>query len=435
MHYRLYLSGIALLWAGMNALPANAQGVLPAGGPLGLRQALNQAELRNPQLVVAQRNLGLGLAGITAAGSTPNPQLTVYWGFGTVYTEDGSPQTIGLSQKIETAGKRPARLALADAQYRLVLLQYNATRFEVRSQVRKAYAQFAAAQAGGRALEVQERLAQRLLEVARKRSAAGESPKTDALQTQLEVNRLKTQQTEALGRVEQAQIALSGLLGRDPEETLDIDDLGLFELSLEKTALVPLPSAPVPLVATFLERAYRARLDLQAAEQQREVARRQLDLARAQRVPDVDVAAGYLFTTRTNRDPQAQGVYLGLGIDLPVFYNNQGEVKLAELAGEQSSLQIDALKLQIAVEVRTAYRALLNARESLRRHRNQLLPAAQDVVQLTQLSYELGKRDLGEVILAQQAAQEVLESYLEAVVAYQGAWADLERAVGEPLDA
>ena len=58
---------------------------------------------------------------------------------------------------------------------------------------------------------------------------------------------------------------------------------------------------------------------------------------------------------------------------------------------------------------------------------------AAQVAKLARRGYEVGKTDLATAIIAQQQYQQTLSNYFNAVVAYQNAWADLEKAVGIPL--
>lgn len=406
----------------------------PSQFDLSLSEAFERADRFNPQLVVSRRNLNLAQADITIAGAVPNLQIAAQYGFGSVYTDQANPQQVGVSQTVELGGKRSARLAVADANYRLSQLQLDAQRWQIRSQVRKAYAELAAAAANAASVEAQTALVQRLVDIAAKRFEAGAAPEAELLQAQLSRSQIDTQRTLAEGRLRQARIALASLLGEaDPKQDVSISDTGLFKLSVQRSELAPVPNSELPQVETLLGRAYTQRLDLLAVQQQSQVARSQLGLAQSQRVPDLQLSAGYLFTSLANGQPQANGVFLGAGVTVPIFYNQQGEVARAQVTIEQSGLQQAALRAQIAAEVRSAYQALSISRENIRKYQEQLLPASQNVLQLAQESYQVGKTGLTSAIFAQQANQQIRSGYLDAVVAYQSAWADLETAVGSPL--
>ena len=118
-----------------------------ARGSLSLSEAFEKADQNNPQLVAARANLPISRAGITISGATPNPQIGFQYGFGRVYTAGGNPQQVQLTQTVELGGKRSARLGLATAQYQLATVQLDTQRLGIRDQVRRAYAELAAAEA------------------------------------------------------------------------------------------------------------------------------------------------------------------------------------------------------------------------------------------------------------------------------------------------
>jgi cobalt-zinc-cadmium efflux system outer membrane protein len=400
---------------------------------LSLSEAFEQADLRNPELIAARRNVELSRAEITIAGAIPNPQVAVQSGFGYVYSDQANPSQVGINQLIELGGKRNARLGLATSQVQLAQLQLDALRWSIRSQVRRAYAELAAAEAQARAVEQQVALVQRLVDIARRRFEAGASPQAELLQAQLSLSQTETLRIQALGQIQGARILLATLLGVTVPQEIDVRDKGLFDLSISKTELVPEPSAQLPPVDALLERAYAQRLDLLAANQQITVARERLNVAQSLRTPDLQLSAGYLFTTLSNGQPQGSGAFFGVGVNAPVFYSFQGELARAQVSIDQSNLQVSALRTRIAAEVRTAYQSLLVSRENIRKYQTQLLPSSREVLSLAQESYQVGKTGLASAIIAQQADQQIRSGYLSAVVAYQSAWADLERAVGGPL--
>jgi len=410
---------------------------------LNLSQALERADQQNTQLAAARRSLAVSQAGVTIAGFSPNPQIAVTYGFGNAYTIAGNPQQIGLAQTIELGGKRDARIALAQSQVQLTGLQIEQLRTDIRGQVRRAYAELATAEATAQAVEAQTKLVQRLRDIARKRFEAGAAPEAEVLQAQLALNQTSTLKVQAQGRIQTAQIQLNTLLGGLPQAPIEISDKGLFNLTVQTTQLVPNPRTPLPPVDDLVERAYRQRPELKGALQQIEVARGQLNLAQAQRTPDLQASAGYLFSTYSNPGVdgapglgggQFGGVFVGAGVTIPIFYNQQGEVAQAEASISQGDAVLTALKQQINAEVRTAYQQVLNARDNLQRFQTRLIPDSAEVLKLAQESYQVGKTPLTNAILAQQADQQVRSGYLDTVSTYQSAYADLERALGAPLN-
>ncbi len=421
-----------LLCIGFLASPVQAQEP-PTSFDLSLSEAFDLADARNPQLAAAQRNIKISTADITIAGAIPNPVFGVAYGFFDAYSLFSNLQQVGFTQVFELGGKRDARLDFATSQFQLTTLEFKALRFDIRSQVRRAYAELAAAEAQGTAIEVQTQLLDQLVELVRKRFKAGAVAEAELMQAQLARLQVEPQRTAALNRVKRARVQLNTLLGNSPKQNTAVRDKGLFNLSLQKTELTPSPTAQFPTLDALIARAETQRLDLQTALKQGDIARNQLRLSRALQTPDVQVLLGVTFNAAVNEDPHILGLLTGINVALPIFYNQNGEVVKAEATIEQANLTAVAVRAQIAAEVQTAYQDLTTAQQNLRQYQEQLLPTSTEVLRLARRSYEVGKSGLASVILAQQADQQIRTSYLDAVVTYQNAWADLEKAVGEPL--
>ena len=111
------------------------------------------------------------------------------------------------------------------------------------------------------------------------------------------------------------------------------------------------------------------------------------------------------------------------------------EARLIEAKEIERNLleHIEKLKAQIATDLVTAYNEVKVARANIFEYQKNLLPTASDVARIARRGYEVGATDLGTAIVAQQQYQQTLANYFDAVVAYQTAWADMERAVGVPL--
>jgi cobalt-zinc-cadmium efflux system outer membrane protein len=91
------------------------------------------------------------------------------------------------------------------------------------------------------------------------------------------------------------------------------------------------------------------------------------------------------------------------------------------------------LQCQVGTDVVTAYNEALVARANIFLFQKNLLPTAAKVASVARLGYTYGATDLATAIVAQQQYQQILSNYFDAVVAYQNAWADMEKAVGTPL--
>ncbi len=413
---------------------------------LSLTACFQKANENNKEILANQYNLPIAKAGIQIAGAIPNPQFTLLYGFGPAFKEilAGNPQQFGWQEQLQTAGKRTKQLNVARANYRLTELQIAQSMFDVHNRVRRAYAELAAAEAYVNLIEAERKVALELQTTTGKRLEAGKAAKSAFLQAEMGVLQFDTQRNQAQARLEQASAAMSLLIGETPTsvEVIDVDDNGIFKLSAEKTDLVPQSAHPLPQLEQLLPVGYSQRPDLKVAIQQAFADRKALSLARSQRIPNLSVDCGYQFTTFTPiqphhlfpyNTPNSPGCYLNVSTELPIFYQHQGETSQAKAVWRQDYDQIDQVTWQVASDIVTSYESVTVARANINKFQKQLIPAASQVAKQARLRYQIGKTDLATAILAKQQYQQILSSYFDAVVSYQNAWADLEKAVGVPL--
>lgn len=413
---------------------------------LSLRASFDQAYENNKEFIAAKYNIDIAKAGIKIAKAIQNPQFSFLYGFGPAFTVilAGNPQQFGWAEQIETAGKRTKLINLARANYSLAELQVAATLFDIHNRVRRAYAELAAAEAYLQLIQAQKQIAFDLYNIADKRFQSGKAPKSESLQAQLGVIQFDSQLNQAKARLQQASASLTLLTGEIPEkvEVIDVDDNGLFRLSAQHSDLVPAPEKELPTLEQLLPVAYRERPDLKIAIQQAYVDRKALTVAKSQRIPNLTVDVGYQFTTfkpvqpynlYPYRVPNSPGCYLNLVGELPIFYQYQGEVKQAQETWLQDFDQSEQVKAQVCNDIITSYESVIVCRANIAKFQKQLIPAATQVARMARLRYAIGKGDLASAILAKQQYQQILVSYFDAVVSYQNAWADLEKAMGVPL--
>ncbi|MDR3615932.1 MAG: TolC family protein [Candidatus Obscuribacterales bacterium] len=431
------------------ALAGAAQGVVnsPATArSVSLPDCFNLADQHNQEILSASWTLTIARAAIKIASAVPNPQLALQTGFGNSfqYLFDGQTQDFYITQQFQTAGKRSKKMDVARANYGLAELQLDALRFNVHNRVRRAYAELAAAEAFEALVESQRQVGLRLLDIAKKRNAAGKAPMSEVLQANLNVLQFDTQRNQAQGRLQQDSALLTQIIGEKPEhiEVIDVDDNGIFKLSVQRTDIVPQATRETPRLDALINTAFRYRPDLKAAVQQVFANEKAVTLARTKKVPDLFIGIGGTYSTFTRNQPaglNAVGNWIGTGIfmnvtaEAPLFYQYQGEVQQALGTVRQSQRQVELLRSQIATDTVTAYNEVNVARENIIEFQKNQLPTAAEVAKLARRSYEVGQSDLTSAIIAQQQYQQTLSSYFNAVVTYQTAWADLEKAVGAPL--
>ncbi len=439
--FALIVLPLPLLWVLLFAGRAPAQPSpqpLPAadlatGGGLQLEQAIALALARNPQALAARRSLAVSEAEILVAGAVPNPTLGLVNG-------EFLPDVIKTSflfvqQTFELGGKRPARIAVAEGEVGVARARLVESLLDLRTRVRRAYSEAFAAGAISRSLAESEVGYGRLVDVAAQRFRLGDIPELDLIRARQELGAAQNELRAARAREAAAGIALSALIGRTRQEPpVELPPVSRFVLQVEQN--VYLPQNPLDAqergrkLNALIEMALANRPDLRTLNNRSDVVRFQGRLAEAQRTPDLTVGLGPRYE---KEDITRWGLAASVGITLPVFYRQEGEIARAEARSLQLRTEREALVRQIEAEVESAYTRALAARQEQETFEDSLLPGALEIERIARLAYERGKSDLTVSINAQAAANLARRRYYQSLNDYQTALADLEKAVGLPL--
>ncbi len=406
---------------------------------LSLCECFDRANSDNKDILVARAGIPVSQSEITIAGAIPNPQFNLQYGFGPPFNQIavGNTQQFGWSQEFQVAGKREKKIDLARSQFVESFFTFQAMRFAVHNKVRRAYSELATAEAYGKLVESEGEVAQGLERIARKRFETAEVEQTEVLQANLAVMQFETELNQAKERIYRASAELAYLIGDTKlrDKIIGADDRGLFDISKDTSGLAPSLQSRLPVLENLLPAAYAERSDLKALIQNVYSHRDSLRLACANRIPNPVITGAHLFTTfRQNQNVHPQrGASIQILQEVPVLYQHQGEVNQVKAMQQSSQSLVDQQVAKIATDIVTAYQELLMARASIISFRDDLLPSASEVALESRKNYEVGKGNFASALVAQQQFQNVRQSYFDAVVAYQTAWADLEEAMGVPL--
>jgi len=401
------------------AEPATASQTAPAqttAGPpaerLNLESALDLAEKQNLDLAAARMERDVAAAGVRTAREIPNPSVSFS------ATRDEPHESLFFDEPVEIAGQRGHRIDVAQQEIRQTDLQISTLERQIRREVRDAFygAALALAKTAQRA-EARD-LATRLRDIAQARFDAGDVPQLEVFQAELEVSRADAEYQVARQEEKVAWSQLNVLLGEAPGTTWEIE--GSLE---DATASVTLDQ--------LLERAGQSSPELQNISQELAVENQKEALLRADRVPDLDLEAGMDFNSPHDFRVGARGQ---VSIGLPVFSRNQGEIAEAQATERELETGLLATRRSVNAHVEQAYLEFEARRTEVDLDRTTLLPAGRHLESLAEDSYKAGKSDILSVLDAQRDVQQLEGEYLDNLYAFQTAFAELEEAVGEPLN-
>jgi len=397
------------------APPASAHGQERATR-LTLDDAVRLAERENPTLRAKRFELDATRAGEITAGLRPNPTASyTAEKFGASQTTQEHTVTVG--QTLELGGKRQRRLDSARAATRVTRWELDDARRQVFAQVKKAFTDVLVARATLALAEQTLKTLDDVERIQRFRAERGDISELELTRIQLQRFAFERDAGDARQAIAAAIITLRALVGAAavaPDVEV-IGDLGFRDVGVSRDEAI--------------RRALAARPDLQAAEANREKARADVALARANAWWDVTPQLEY---KRTDGNEQTFG--FGFSIPIRIFDRNQGEIARTQAEVDRVSAQRDAAVAQITSEVDTALSVVTTLRQRLESLRTVYLPKAEQARNTVEFAYRRGGVSLLDFLDAQRTYRETSLEHLRALGNYWSALYQLEAAVGASVE-
>jgi cobalt-zinc-cadmium efflux system outer membrane protein len=151
--------------------------------------------------------------------------------------------------------------------------------------------------------------------------------------------------------------------------------------------------------------------ELQAARARVEKSRVAIARARQQVVPDVDVMVNVTHMYQTGDDV----VGVQAGVPLPVFNKNQGNIMRASAELVSAANDVRRIELDLQDRLAVAFRRYANARQQTDRYRSEILPRAQQSLDLMARGYEEGQISFLALLTSQRTYIRVNLAYVEAL--------------------
>lgn len=411
---------------------------IPATNEISFNEFLNEVAAANLDYAAQRYNVDIAKAAVAIAKEFPNPTLALNgdrdltfhnkYGVGT----DGNPallrqvesRGVGITQTIEYFGKRKWRIRTADHAYRAAAATLEDFARNLKLDASAAFAETLATQ---RTLEQQRKAANylnQLVAAQRHRLTAGDIGETDLTQSRVDELQSENDLLNAQNDAQTAQLALNTFLGRNRGQTI-------FTLR-GKLELEPRTFDISQLIASALQN----RADLIAMRHTRDGAQSGVSLAKASRLPDVDVGVGYThnggvaLNHPVDPTPAFDQLSLSFSFPLPLWNRNKAEIASAHFAAEQSQKQLESAELKAEVQVRQAFNTYQLMQERVQKFQGELLKGADDVLTAKRFSYEHGQTTLLDLLDAQRADNNIHQSYNDALADDAKALIELERAVG-----
>ena len=412
--------GTALLCGAAFAEPAPQSPASAGTLSLTVDEATALFLKQNLDLLIAQYGIESAKGLEVTARLFPNPVLSVDASTSTTRPVDRTGSlTARVDQLFELAGKRT---------YRLESARYATQSAEAGFADAVRILGFSVREAFYKVLQTRRRL-----ELAQENSAffnevvninsirfkKGVIAEADLIKLRVQGVDFQNQVITATRDLQAAQNTLKALLGVRPS----VDLLLKGELEYQAATL---------LLEALKADALVTRPDLMAKERTLAQRTAELKLARAYRVPDVTFGLDKNIQGPAGPNSPNQ-IGAGLSVPLPLFNRNQGGILQAEAGIRAAEAERHKTRLQVEIDVETAYRDFTQTQMLVQAYRGGVLEDARASRDIAKKAYERGGTSILDVLDAFRTFNTTMQGYLEALLGYQRSLLEINSAVGRQV--
>lgn len=376
---------------------------------LTLTEALGRVSAASQQVAAADATVAAAEARARQAGYRLNPEVSLEvenaFGTGPYGGLDNAETTLSVGQPLEFGGRRPARVAAAQAEVAVARVRRAIARADLRNEVLTRFAEALAARDRLALARVAVDRASDLARIASVLVEVGREPPLRSLRAQ-------TALAEAQGRVRTAEAdylsarrALGTLFGEPESSPEPVGDTAAFVRPVGRIS---------PADA----------LEVRLAEAEVDAARAVAERERTLRIPEVTVAGGI----RRFHSSGDTALVASISAPIPVFNRNQGSIAAALADANAAEARRNIALADAVRRYRDGETALETADARLEVLRTSTVPQAEQAVRLARLGYEAGRFPLLELLDAQNALSEARSNLVDAELARARAVAALQRA-------
>jgi cobalt-zinc-cadmium efflux system outer membrane protein len=387
---------------------------------LTLNQCISIALKENPLIRVSEQKYQAALARVNQAKAFSQPTLNIDYDLQPdILDIPGSGESyVGVGKSVKFPGKRMVQTAIATKESDEIILEAELLKLDIIYQVKLAYHKLILNLEMLDYAEKNLELTRDFLDKTQVKYDAGDAAQVDVIRAQVEVAKATSEIASITNEVAQTRADLNFLLGRDKNNPLEIEK--------EIKSRVLLPDLEELIRQALMNRPEIKRINY--ALEKELLMKKQASLSY---LPDFD-----LGFSRHTIVGESKTWDLTVALPIPIFFSQLTRGEIAEAKANYQSLQSELVYLQnnIHLEVESAYRSAITARNLISLFNNDMLNQSEEVYNLLLFSYQEGEISGIELIEARKTLIETKKLYAEALFEYEAANISIERSIGKSLE-
>lgn len=390
------------------------------GGPTSLRELVQEAEQRNPQIAASYHGWQASRNVPKQASALPDTQLSVQQfsvgsprPFAGYSNSDFAYIGFGASQDIPFPGKRQLRARVAEHEADSMEAQTDSVRRTVVGNIKMVYFQLAYIQQTLGILQKSDEALNQVQQAVEARYRVGQGNQQDVLKAQLQHTKILQEIAHHHQEEGLLEAQIKQLLGR-AQESPDI-------------VTETLTARTLPYSATeLLQRAREQNPDVRSKTASIRQQETQVELAHKNFRPDFNVQYTYQHTASEFRD-----YYMAtFGIRLPNRGRQKAELAEALENRERAQREMDSESQRVLSEVQQQYVRAKTSEERLKIYSDGLVPQSEATFRAALSAYQSNRQDFETLLSGFLDVLNLDLEYRSEMVEHESALAELERLTG-----
>jgi len=387
------------------ALPGRTQTAVSGQKTLTLEELQQMALEHNPTFAQSAANIQAAEGRKKQSGLYPDPTVGYQGEQIRGGSFHGGEQGFFVQQDIVLSGKLGLNRAIFDQELKQAETEAEEQKVRVVTNVHMSYIQALAAQ---QTLELRQhlsKLADDAVQTSHELANVGQADAPDVLESEVEAQQAELAVTMAEQNQQRIWKALAAVVG-NPRLPL----IGL-EGKLEDTA----PLNADELVEKIVNESPAVRIA------ELGVKRADATLARARResIPDLQIRAGMQQNGELLSEPNGKPVglqgFADVGVRIPIFNRNQGNVATARADLERAKREVERVKLVLRERAASVVQNYAFSQTAVDRYKNQMIPRAQKAYEMYAKKYQAMASAYPQVLIAQRTLMQLEVSYISAL--------------------
>jgi cobalt-zinc-cadmium efflux system outer membrane protein len=367
---------------------------------LDFEEAQRRVLAFSPQLKMASADIDAYAGDLKQATLYPNPIFSFESKGIDNWTRNGkgSELTYELTQPIEMGGKRGIRKKIATYDYYAAWIKHETVKRAILNTFSRLFINVVAAQEILHFAQERQQIGQYVLKVTQEKFEAGKASLMQYTKAQMLHSQVLLEEEQARLELALAKQQLALLWGSSCAD-FDAITYPLYEIS------TPLPLSHYYQTLDDQPNLIQAKYELLAAQ-------KNVQLEKSYRIPDVNLSLGY--TTEDDK----KGIVVGLGLPLPIFNQNQGNIAKSYARASKFESQLQAVEFELKSMIAERYRELLRAYQTVITLEKTALQMARQLCIMAEEGYREGKFEYQDVLNVHLDRLEIETRHLTSVMQY-----------------